>query len=221
MLLVAEAVLSLVPDDATGHRRADHGGRPGGLRDRRRWPPTRGRALKAFSVRKEAKDHGGGGRIAGALDPGDRVVVTEDTVTRGTSLLEAARAVREAGAEPVLLVAVVDRGGTVAAMAAAEGWPSGPSSAPPTSGSPTRAPDAHRPAGRGQPPAARAAGLMSGGSSHGERRALVDEQAIAEAAFGYCRVIDRPDVDLVRSCEHPGALDHQPEVAGERRASVA
>jgi len=29
--------------------------------------------------------------------------------------------VQEAGAEPVLLVAVVDRGGTVAAMAAAEG----------------------------------------------------------------------------------------------------
>jgi len=82
---------------------------------------TRGRALKAFSVRKEAKDHGGGGRIAGALDPGDKVVVTEDTVTRGTSLLEAARAVREAGADPILLVAVVDRGGTAAAMAAAEG----------------------------------------------------------------------------------------------------
>ena len=54
---------------------------------------TRGRLLKAFSVRKEAKDHGGGGRIAGALDPGDRVVITEDTVTRGTSLLEAAHAV--------------------------------------------------------------------------------------------------------------------------------
>ena len=72
-------------------------------------------------MRKEPKDHGGGGRIAGALDAGDKVVVTEDTVTRGTSLLEAARAVREAGAEPVLLIAVVDRGGTVEAMAAAEG----------------------------------------------------------------------------------------------------
>jgi orotate phosphoribosyltransferase len=74
-------------------------------------------------VRKEVKDHGGGGRIAGALDPGDRVVITEDTVTRGTSLLEAAHAVREFGAEPVLLVAVVDRGGTVSAMAAEEGLP--------------------------------------------------------------------------------------------------
>jgi orotate phosphoribosyltransferase len=79
--------------------------------------------LKAFSVRKEAKDHGGGGRIAGALDPGDRVVVTEDTVTRGTSLLEAAHAVIDAGAVPALLVAIVDRGGTVEEMAAAEGIP--------------------------------------------------------------------------------------------------
>ena len=84
---------------------------------------TRGRGIKAFSVRKETKDHGAGGRIAGALDPGDRVVITEDTVTRGTSLLEAAHAVRDFGAVPVLLVAVVDRGGTCAAMAEAEGLP--------------------------------------------------------------------------------------------------
>lgn len=83
---------------------------------------TRGRLLRAFSVRKEAKDHGGGGRIAGALVTGDRVVITEDTVTRGISLLEAARVVRDFGAEVVLLLAVVDRGGTAAAMAAEEGW---------------------------------------------------------------------------------------------------
>ena len=56
-------------------------------------------------------------------EPGDRVVITEDTVTRGSSLLEAASVVRAAGAEPILLVAVVDRGGTVEAMAAAEGIP--------------------------------------------------------------------------------------------------
>jgi orotate phosphoribosyltransferase len=82
---------------------------------------TRGRALRAFSVRKEVKDHGGGGRIAGALEPGDRVVITEDTVTRGTSLLEAAHVVQEAGAEVVMILAVVDRGGTAAAMTEAEG----------------------------------------------------------------------------------------------------
>ncbi len=120
MVLVAEGVLSVIPDDATAIGGLTMGADPvafvtAGV------AAARGRPLKAFSVRKEVKDHGGGGRIAGALDPGDRVVVTEDTVTRGTSLLEAARAVIDAGAVPVLLVAVVDRGGTAGAMAAAEG----------------------------------------------------------------------------------------------------
>lgn len=109
MLLVADGILSVLPDEVTAIGGLTMGADPvafvtAGV------AATRGRLLKAFSVRKEAKDHGGGGRIAGALDPGDKVVVTEDTVTRGTSLLEAAHAVRDAGAEPVLLVAVVDRG---------------------------------------------------------------------------------------------------------------
>ena len=73
-------------------------------------------------MRKEAKDHGAGGRIAGALLAGDLVVITEDTVTRGTSLLEAARVVRDYGAEVLLLLAVVDRGGAAEAMASQEGW---------------------------------------------------------------------------------------------------
>ena len=50
------------------------------------------------------------------------MVITEDTVTRGTSLLEAARVVRDFGAEVILLLAVVDRGGTAGAMASEEGW---------------------------------------------------------------------------------------------------
>ncbi|HWD95960.1 MAG TPA: orotate phosphoribosyltransferase [Acidimicrobiales bacterium] len=82
---------------------------------------THGRALRAFSVRKEVKDHGGGGRIAGVLTPGDRVVITEDTVTRGTSLLEAVHVAQAAGAEVVMILAVVDRGGTAGAMTAKEG----------------------------------------------------------------------------------------------------
>ncbi len=82
---------------------------------------TRGRELRSFSIRKEAKDHGVTGRIAGALQVGDRVVITEDTVTRGTSPMEAARVVRDFGADPVMIVVIVDRGGTCEAMAAAEG----------------------------------------------------------------------------------------------------
>ena len=82
---------------------------------------ARGRRLNAFSVRKEVKDHGAGGRLAGVVRAGDRVVVTEDTVTRGTSLLEAVHVVREFGAQVVLVLAVVDRGGTAAAMVEDEG----------------------------------------------------------------------------------------------------
>jgi orotate phosphoribosyltransferase len=122
MLLVANAVLSVLPGEVTAIGGLTMGADPvafvtAGV------AACQGRRLKAFSVRKEAKDHGAGGRIAGALDPGDRVVITEDTVTRGTSLLEAAHAVQDAGGVPVLMVAIVDRGGTVGAMASAEGIP--------------------------------------------------------------------------------------------------
>jgi orotate phosphoribosyltransferase len=115
LLLVADALLAVIPEDTTAIGGMTMGADPvafvtAGV------AATRDRPLKAFSVRKEAKDHGGGGRIAGALDPGDRVVVTEDTVTRGTSLLEAVQAVRQAGAEVVLALAVVDRGGTATAL---------------------------------------------------------------------------------------------------------
>jgi len=122
MVLVADGVLSVIPDDADAIGGLTMGADPVAFVTAA-VAATRGRGLKAFSVRKETKDHGAGGRIAGALDPGDRVVITEDTVTRGTSLLEAARAVREFGAEPALLVAVVDRGGTCKAMAEAQGIP--------------------------------------------------------------------------------------------------
>lgn len=122
MVLMADAMLSVLPDGIDAIGGLTMGADPvafvtAGV------GATRGRALKAFSVRKEAKDHGGGGRIAGALDPGDRVVITEDAVTRGTSLLEAATVVREYGAEPVLIVVLVDRGGTCEAMAAEQGIP--------------------------------------------------------------------------------------------------
>lgn len=80
---------------------------------------TRGHTLRSFSVRKEAKQGGITGRIAGALQPGDRVLVTEDTTTRGTSLIEAAEQIAAFGAHPVFMTVIVDRGGTCAAMAAA------------------------------------------------------------------------------------------------------
>jgi len=120
MLLVAEAVLAVLPDEATAIGGLTMGADPVAFAAAA-VAATKGRALKSFSVRKEVKDHGGGGRVAGALDPGDRVVVTEDTVTRGSSMLEAVRAVREAGAEPILALAVVDRAGSAAGLMESEG----------------------------------------------------------------------------------------------------
>lgn len=122
MLLVAEAALAAIPDDVTAIGGLTMGADAAAFAIAA-IGATRGRPLRAFSVRKEVKDHGGGGRIAGALEPGDRVVITEDTVSRGVSMLEAARVVRDEGAEVVLLLPLVDRGGTVAELAAAEGWP--------------------------------------------------------------------------------------------------
>lgn len=120
MLLVAEAALAVIPDDVSAIGGLTMGADAVAF-GVAAVAATRGRELRSFSVRKEVKDHGGGGRIAGALEPGDRVVITEDAVTRGVSMLEAAEVVRAAGAEPVLLLPVVDRGGTVAAMAAEHG----------------------------------------------------------------------------------------------------
>jgi orotate phosphoribosyltransferase len=120
MLLVAEAMLGVIPEGATAIGGLTMGADPVAFVTAA-VAATAGRDLKAFSVRKETKDHGGGGRIAGALDPGDQVVVTEDTVSRGTSLLEAVTVVREMGAEVVLAVAVVDRGGTAEALLGAHG----------------------------------------------------------------------------------------------------
>lgn len=120
MVLVADALLAVLPDDVTALGGLTMGADAVAFATAA-IAATRGRPLKAFSVRREAKEHGGGGRIAGALDAGDRVAITEDVVTRGVSMLEAAAAVREAGAEPVLLVPVVDRGGMVTALAAEQG----------------------------------------------------------------------------------------------------
>lgn len=120
MLLVADAALELVPDDVTAIGGLTMGADAVAF-SVAAVAATRGRMLRSFSVRKEVKDHGGGGRIAGVLGEGDRVVITEDAVTRGVSMLEAAAVVREAGAVPVLLLPVVDRGGTVAALAAEQG----------------------------------------------------------------------------------------------------
>lgn len=122
IVLVADVALSIVPSDATAIGGLTMGADPVAY-GIAAVGATRGRSLRSFSVRKEAKDHGVIGRIAGALQPGDRVVITEDTVTRGTSIMEAVDAVEAFGATVVFITVIVDRGGTCADLAAARGIP--------------------------------------------------------------------------------------------------
>jgi orotate phosphoribosyltransferase len=120
LLLMADLALAAIPDDITAIGGLTVGADPVAY-GIAAVAATRGRDLRSFTIRKQAKDHGVRGRLAGALQAGDRVVITEDTVTRGTSSLEAAAVVRELGAEPVMVLVVVDRGGTCEAMAAEAG----------------------------------------------------------------------------------------------------
>lgn len=66
--------------------------------------------LRGFFVRKETKTHGLQQRIEGALQPGLRTGVIDDTITTGGSSLEAVAALRAAGAKVIAAFAIVDRG---------------------------------------------------------------------------------------------------------------
>ncbi|HZR14984.1 MAG TPA: orotate phosphoribosyltransferase [Acidimicrobiia bacterium] len=79
--------------------------------------------VRGFAVRKEAKDHGVGGRIAGPLEAGDRVLVVDDTITTGGSLLQAVDAIVDYGARVVGAAALLDRGGEVGAALEERGVP--------------------------------------------------------------------------------------------------
>jgi len=69
----------------------------------------RGRPLPALYVRKAAKDHGTRKLVEGPLLPGMSVVILEDVVTTGGSTMRAVESLREAGANVVGVVVLVDR----------------------------------------------------------------------------------------------------------------
>jgi orotate phosphoribosyltransferase len=69
----------------------------------------KGKPINAFAVRKEAKEHGAGGRLVGDIRAGDRVVILEDVITTGGSTLKAVAAARDFGLEIVKVVILVDR----------------------------------------------------------------------------------------------------------------
>lgn len=67
----------------------------------------------SFAVRKEAKGHGDGALIAGPLKPGQKVLIVEDTVTTGGSLIPSIEAVEAFGCTVVAVAALLDRGGVI------------------------------------------------------------------------------------------------------------
>ncbi len=67
------------------------------------------RAYRTFVIRKQAKNHGLGKRIEGAVKPNDRVLVVDDVLTSGGSLLQSLRAVGEAGLRASHALVIVDR----------------------------------------------------------------------------------------------------------------
>ncbi len=69
-----------------------------------------GHPLKAFIVRKEAKKHGMQKMIEGPLlQEGDRVVMVEDVITTGGSVLNAIQEVEKVKARVVKVICLVDR----------------------------------------------------------------------------------------------------------------
>ncbi|MBI3469156.1 MAG: orotate phosphoribosyltransferase [Planctomycetes bacterium] len=69
-----------------------------------------GSGIEGFFVRDEAKSHGTMKVIEGYLpNPGDRIVVIDDVITSGKSVMKAIEAVKARGAEIAGVLAIVDR----------------------------------------------------------------------------------------------------------------
>ncbi len=67
------------------------------------------RPINGFVVRKEMKSHGTGKQIEGNFKPEATVVLFDDVTTKGGSVLQAVRAVRERGATVKKIITIVDR----------------------------------------------------------------------------------------------------------------
>ena len=61
-------------------------------------------------VRSGAKDHGRGNQIEGKLEKGQKVVVIEDLISTGGSVIEVVEALREAGAEVLGIASIFTYG---------------------------------------------------------------------------------------------------------------
>ena len=64
---------------------------------------------KGFIVRKEQKGYGTNKLVEGDLKFGDKVVIIEDVISTGQSVLKAINAVKELGCEVVCIIAIINR----------------------------------------------------------------------------------------------------------------
>lgn len=65
--------------------------------------------LPMVLVRNQKKDYGTAKQMEGKLERGERVVMVEDVATTGGQALEAVKVLQAAGAEVVMVIAVIDR----------------------------------------------------------------------------------------------------------------
>ena len=70
-----------------------------------------GLPVRTFVVRKQAKGHGTKKKIEGLFKKGDEVVMVDDVITTGGSLLQAIQTIKEAGGKVILAISIIDRDG--------------------------------------------------------------------------------------------------------------
>ncbi len=69
----------------------------------------KGKPIKSFIVRKDAKDHGTKSSIEGNIRPGEKVVIIDDVITTGGSTIIAIEKAREAGLIVEGVITLIDR----------------------------------------------------------------------------------------------------------------
>mgnify|MGYP000886632821 FL=1 len=69
----------------------------------------KGKPIKSFIVRKDAKDHGTKSAIEGSVRPGEKVAIIDDVITTGGSTITAIEQARKAGLSVAMVITLVDR----------------------------------------------------------------------------------------------------------------
>ena len=69
----------------------------------------KGKLIKPFYVREQAKDHGIAKKIEGNIKKGERAVIVDDVITTGASTIRAIESARREGLLVVKVITLVDR----------------------------------------------------------------------------------------------------------------